>query len=96
VVEISSFMAFAIRQYRSDYTILTNLKPDHLNWHTSLQGYMDAKMNLIHHTIKKSVINQQLIEFAQYHHLSLDMSENVEIFTQNDANTLDISGTHFS
>lgn len=89
-------MAFAIRQYQSDYTILTNLKPDHLNWHTSLQGYLDAKMNLIHHTNIGSFINTQVIEFARDNYLILDVSENWQLFAQNEANTLDLSATHFS
>lgn len=80
VVEISSFMAFAIEKYTSDYSIFTNLKPDHLNWHTSLQWYMDAKMNLMKHTLKKSIINAQLIEFARENRLNIETPENMRIF----------------
>ncbi len=111
VVEISSFMAFAIEKYESDYSIFTNLKPDHLNWHTSLQGYIDAKMNLMKHTNKKSIVNQQVIEFARDNQLSIQIPANIRTFSQNislkdstDGEDIRISGmrkyklseTHFS
>ena len=82
VVEISSFMAFAIQKYQSDYSIFTNLKPDHLNWHTSLQWYMDAKMNLMKHTTKRSIVNAQVIEFAKDNKLDIEIPENSRIFVQ--------------
>ncbi len=82
VVEISSFMAFAIQKYQSDYSIFTNLKPDHLNWHTSLQGYMDAKMNLMKHTTKRSIVNAQVIEFAKENTLRMELPENSRIFVK--------------
>ena len=82
VVEISSFMAFAIQKYQSDYSIFTNLKPDHLNWHTSLQGYMDAKMNLMKHTTKRSIVNAQVIEFAKENTLRMELPENSRTFVK--------------
>ena len=83
VVEISSFMAFAIQKYQSDYSIFTNLKPDHLNWHTSLQGYMDAKMNLMKHTTKKSIVNAQVIDFARENDLHIELPKNIRTFSDN-------------
>jgi UDP-N-acetylmuramoylalanine--D-glutamate ligase len=80
VVEISSFMAFAIQQYQSDYSIFTNLKPDHLNWHTSLQWYMDAKMNLMKYTTIRSILNEQVIQFAKENELYIEIPENARIF----------------
>ena len=82
IVEISSFMAFAIQKYQSDYSIFTNFKPDHLNWHTSLQWYMDAKMNLMKHTTKRSIVNQQVIEFARENSLHIKIPESSRIFIQ--------------
>ncbi|MBC7503892.1 UDP-N-acetylmuramoyl-L-alanine--D-glutamate ligase [Candidatus Gracilibacteria bacterium] len=81
IVEISSFMAYAIEKYESDYSIFTNLKPDHLNWHTSLQGYVDAKMNLMKHTTKRSIINKQVIEFVRVNRLMMQLPENIRIFS---------------
>ncbi len=111
VVEVSSFMAFAIQKYESDYSIFTNLKPDHLNWHTSLQWYMDAKMNLMVHTTRRSIVNQQVIEFARDQELQMEQYDNIRTFSNNislkdstDGEDIRISGmrkyklseTHFS
>jgi UDP-N-acetylmuramoylalanine-D-glutamate ligase len=57
-------MSYAIKHYQSDYSIFTNLKPDHLNWHKDLQEYLDAKMNLIHRTSKVPIVNKQIIDFV--------------------------------
>ncbi len=84
VVEVSSFMSFCIQKYTSDYSIFTNLKPDHLNWHKNLQGYVDAKMNLMSHTIFRSIINEQIIEFAQKNNLILRIPKNTRIFSNDD------------
>jgi UDP-N-acetylmuramoylalanine--D-glutamate ligase len=70
VVEISSFMSYALigmdnGGYTSDYTIFTNFKPDHLNWHMSLQEYLDAKMNLVKYTKKTAIMNDQILDFAR-------------------------------
>lgn len=79
-------MAFSLKKYQSDYSIFTNFKPDHLNWHHDLQEYLDAKMNLIHGTKKQAIINQQVVTFAQQNSLQITVSENSRIF----ANTLDL------
>lgn len=65
VLEVSSFMTHAIKAFQSDYTIFTNLKPDHLNWHRDLQEYLDAKMNLVHQTTRMSIINHEVLEFVR-------------------------------
>ena len=36
VIEVSSFMAFAMKRFVSDMTIITNLQPDHLDWHADI------------------------------------------------------------
>ncbi len=83
VVEISSFMSFAIKKYQSDYSIFTNFKPDHLNWHTSLQSYLDAKMNLMKHTTQYCIMNEQITQFVSEHNLDLLLPENTRIFSAN-------------
>ena len=83
VVEVSSFMSFGIQKYQSDYSIFTNFKPDHLNWHSSLQEYLDAKMNLIQKTTKKSIIISQIIDFAEENKLDIHLPNNTRIFWNN-------------
>jgi UDP-N-acetylmuramoylalanine-D-glutamate ligase len=74
-------MAFSLKKYQSDYSIFTNFKPDHLNWHHNLQEYFDAKMNLIQRTKYKAIINQQIISFAQENSLHIALPTNYRIFT---------------
>ncbi len=74
-------MSFAIEKYSSDYSIFTNLKSDHLNWHKDLQEYIDAKMNLMSHTTKRSIINKQVIQFARENQLSIVIPENMRAFS---------------
>lgn len=50
MLEVSSFMAYHIRSFYAHNTILTNLHPDHLDWHKDLSEYYNAKLNLLGHT----------------------------------------------
>jgi UDP-N-acetylmuramoylalanine--D-glutamate ligase len=83
VLEISSFMAYAIRTFQTDYSIFTNLKPDHLNWHHDLQEYLDAKMNLLHHTKKGIALHEQVLEFVRSQNLKIDVPKIARIFWVN-------------
>lgn len=76
VLEISSFMAFALGRsplepFAPEYAIFTNFQKDHLNWHKDIQDYLDAKMNLILRATKKAIVNTQIVSYAQNHGLSL-------------------------
>lgn len=73
-------MSFGIKNYQSDYSIFTNFKPDHLNWHVDLQEYLDAKMNLIQKTKKRSIINNQIINFSHENRLDIDLPIHTRIF----------------
>lgn len=45
VVELSSFQLMTMK--RSPHrAVITNLSPNHLNWHTDMQEYVDAKCNI--------------------------------------------------
>ena len=46
VVELSSFQLTNMRQ-SPHVAIVTNVAPNHLDWHTDMQEYIDAKRNLI-------------------------------------------------
>lgn len=50
VLEVSSFMAYHIEKFIAHNSILTNLHPDHLDWHKDLHEYYYAKLNLLGHT----------------------------------------------
>lgn len=71
VLEVSSFMAYNIRTFRSTHSIFTNFETDHLNWHPDLQDYFDAKMRLFQHTTGISCINEQVFSRAEESGLKL-------------------------
>ncbi len=48
VVELSSFQLTQMRQ-SPHVAVVTNVAPNHLDWHTDMQEYIDAKKNLVLH-----------------------------------------------
>lgn len=46
VAELSSFQLAYSSTFRAKIAVFTNFKPDHLDWHGSVDGYMRAKLNL--------------------------------------------------
>lgn len=66
VLEVSSFMAYSLQKFYATSTILTNLHPDHLDWHRDLAEYYHAKLNLLVHT-KETLIYPEsaLVQFPE-------------------------------
>ncbi len=64
VLEVSSFMAYSLRTFYATNTILTNLHPDHLDWHKDLQEYYGAKLNLMAHTKENIVYPESVLSVA--------------------------------
>ncbi len=81
VLEVSSFMSYGIVDFQTDYSIFTNFRTDHLNWHKDLQDYFDAKMKLMLHTKKRAVINTQVLHFAHENNLLYVWRDNFRIFS---------------
>ena len=48
VVELSSFQLTGMTQ-SPHVAVVTNVAPNHLDWHTDMQEYIDAKLNLVAH-----------------------------------------------
>lgn len=46
VVELSSFQLEAVRDFRADVAVVTNITPDHLDRHGSLEAYAAAKARI--------------------------------------------------
>lgn len=46
VIEVSSFQLESIREFRSKISIITNISPDHIDWHGSFENYANAKKNI--------------------------------------------------
>ena len=74
-------MAYNIKAFTSTHSIFTNFETDHLNWHSDLQDYFDAKMRLLEHTTGTSCINEQVFERAKEFGLRLPKNiPNVRVF----------------
>jgi UDP-N-acetylmuramoylalanine--D-glutamate ligase len=80
VLEVSSFMAYSLKLFQADYSIFTNFKPDHLNWHSDLNDYFHSKMNLIMRTKKRAIIHEKIFDFANEYHLISPQWENIRLF----------------
>ncbi|NUU95763.1 hypothetical protein XO10_05695 [Marinitoga sp. 1135] len=51
VVEVSSFQLFWGSTFTPEISVLLNLMPDHLNWHSSLEEYYNTKINMVKRTV---------------------------------------------
>ena len=59
VVELSSFQLTQMTQ-SPQVAVVTNVAPNHLDWHTDMQEYVDAKRNLVAHQTadNRAVLNR--------------------------------------
>lgn len=46
VLEVSSFQLYTIKRFRPKVVVLTNIAPDHLNWHYDYADYVNAKQKV--------------------------------------------------
>ncbi|WP_099203924.1 UDP-N-acetylmuramoyl-L-alanine--D-glutamate ligase [Scatolibacter rhodanostii] len=58
VVELSSFQLISMRK-SPDVAVITNLSPNHLDWHKDMEEYIEAKKNVFIHqnAFSRTVIN---------------------------------------
>lgn len=56
VLELSSFQLMGI-DVSADVSVITNITPNHLNWHRDMSEYVEAKMNIFTHGAGRLVIN---------------------------------------
>ena len=56
VLELSSFQLFTAKK-SPHRAIITNLSPNHLDWHKDMQEYVEAKTNIYKHGCTKLTIN---------------------------------------
>ncbi|PNR98064.1 UDP-N-acetylmuramoyl-L-alanine--D-glutamate ligase [Petrotoga olearia] len=64
VVEVSSFQIFWSKWFSPEISVLTNLAPDHLNWHNDLNDYYETKAKLLLRTLKSggvTIINEDSV-----------------------------------
>ena len=56
IIELSSYQLLHTKSVRLDYGILLNIASDHLDWHGSLEGYIEAKSKIFNFVDKEKVI----------------------------------------
>lgn len=47
VIELSSFQLYWINNFQVDMAVMTNLAPDHLDWHGNFNNYVTSKVKLL-------------------------------------------------
>ncbi|MDO9508579.1 MAG: UDP-N-acetylmuramoyl-L-alanine--D-glutamate ligase [Thermovirgaceae bacterium] len=47
VAELSSFQLFWAKRFRLDLAVITNIEPDHIDWHGSLEEYFRSKKKIL-------------------------------------------------
>lgn len=76
IVELSSFQLHTMTRSPS-VAAITNLSPNHLDWHTGMDEYIDAKLNICRHTpIERLVTNAENAitrEIAEKNELALTL-----------------------
>ncbi len=55
VLELSSFQLFSMRQ-SSDVAVITNVTPNHLDWHKDFDEYIESKKNIMKYQNTKGVL----------------------------------------
>ncbi len=55
VLELSSFQLHTMKK-SPHVAVITNITPNHLNWHTDYQEYIDAKKNIMLHQGKEDIL----------------------------------------
>ena len=55
VLELSSFQLFTIKK-SPHIAVITNLEPNHLNWHKDYREYVDAKKNIMLHQGENDIL----------------------------------------
>ena len=56
VLELSSFQLMRL-PHAPTYTAITNVSPNHLNWHIDFDEYVEAKKNIVGENTKRLVVN---------------------------------------
>ncbi|HRX63742.1 MAG TPA: UDP-N-acetylmuramoyl-L-alanine--D-glutamate ligase [Candidatus Absconditabacterales bacterium] len=62
ILEVSSFMLNKLNNFAFDYSILTNLGVDHLDWHNDIQDYFDCKFKIIDYTKTYAITSSEVLQ----------------------------------
>lgn len=77
VVELSSFQLMTLDR-SPEIAVITNITPNHLNWHTDMGEYIAAKCRIYKYGAKKLVINENLTDICANESVPTEMFEATE------------------
>ncbi|MDR0983622.1 MAG: UDP-N-acetylmuramoyl-L-alanine--D-glutamate ligase [Ruminococcus sp.] len=80
VIELSSFQLISMRQ-SPDIAVITNVTPNHLDVHVTMENYINAKRNIILHqnAFGKAIINSDCLQ-----HFKKDIRGRLKIYDNGD------------
>ena len=64
VLEISSFQLASSKTFRAPIACLTNISPDHIDWHGSYEEYINAKLQITKNQTKDDIIIVNADDFS--------------------------------
>lgn len=91
VLELSSFQLTFMHRLKLDAAAILNISPDHLDWHGSMQNYIDAKHQIFINA-KHLVFNRE--DVATYPRTSGSHQESFGLSSPKQANEWGIISTH--
>lgn len=95
IVELSSFQLMTM-QKSADIAVITNLAPNHLDKHTDMDEYIEAKKNIFRHGSKITVFNLEndiTKEFINEKSLAFSLKQPVKNGAYLDGDTVYFGGT---
>jgi len=94
VLEISDHQLYNLNDFKTDYSILTNLCPTHLDFHGTYENYINIKKKIFnHHTnIDKAFINKKNEDSLK---ITKDINSS-KIYFNNDENYYDNEGIYIN
>lgn len=77
VLELSSFQLASTKEFRSKISVITNISPDHLDWHGNFKEYFNSKLNIM----KNMIDTDLLIVNKDDSHLTNLNANRIEFFS---------------
>lgn len=80
VTELSSFLLYGLKDLWLDYSVRTNISPDHLNRHPDMKDYVATKYRIFQHTTKAIFTTEGVMDELTKQWLELTHTAPVTIY----------------
>lgn len=84
VMECSSFQLNNIVTFKPHISVITNITPDHLEWHGNYENYKNAKLNIFKNQTKDDIT---ILNYNDGELKDISLNSNVFYFSENDHKT---------